>query len=451
MKFTFSLCFITLLVVSFSADAQLQRINTIAGNGVAGFSGDGHAAGNAALFGPLGVAVDSAGNVFIEDFYNKRVRRVSAATTIITTIAGNGVEGYTGDNSYGASAEINPSGVAVDRNGNVFITDASHGVVRKVNTLGIITTVAGNGSWGYSGDGGSATNARLTECTGMTFDNLGNLYIADAGNNVVRKVDTAGIITTVAGNDTAGYSGDGSAATAAKLDSPVSVATDNNGNLYISDFGNNVIRKVDDTGAITTYAGNHALLPGFGGDHGPATAARLNYAQGIATDYYGNLYIADADNNVIRKVDTTGVITTAIGNGTAGFGGDLGYVNGANLFNPYGITVDYHGNIYIADANNERVRETYYASEGVTNTTQNAAVIGAHPNPFTGLVNVSGLAKSDKVAVYDVVGKQASDIFTATEDGTNTFNIDALDAGVYILRAWDADGNAKATIKLVKE
>jgi hypothetical protein len=230
----------------------------------------------------------------------------------------------------------------------------------------------------------------------------------------------------------------------------VAVATDNRGNLYVTDYHHNVIRKVDDTGAISTYAGNNALLPGYGGDSGPATIAQLNAPQGIATDYYGNLYIADANNNVIRKVDTFGVITTAIGNGTAGFGGDLGYVNGANLFNPYGITVDYKGHIYIADANNERVRETYYPTEGIKNVTQNMA-IEVHPNPFISQVNVTAISISDKVCVYDVLGRPVSDMFIVAEDGTNTFNVNGLSSGVYVLQVWDADGNKKATVKLVKE
>jgi len=450
MKYRFPLCFLTLLIFSFSAQAQVQRINTIAGNGAEGFSGDGHSAFAAALFGPIGVAVDSAGNVYIDDYYNHRVRRVSAATGIITTVAGNGEEGYSGDNSYGASAQVSPTGIAVDKKGNVFISDAGHGVVRKLNMVdGIITTVVGNGSWGHGGDSGSATAASLRENLGLAFDNKGNLYIADAGNHVVRKVDTAGIITTVAGDDTAGYSGDGAAATAAKLDSPIAVTVDSSGALYITDFYNNVIRRVD-TGIISTYAGDNALPPGNSGNGGPAPAAQLNFPQGIATDNYGNLYISDAGNNIIRRVDANGIITTVVGNGTAGFGGDLGYVDGANLFNPYGIAVDYKGHIFIADANNERVRETYYLSEGVKNVAQNAA-IDVHPNPFINEVGVTGLSKSDRVGVYDVAGRQMGDMFTVAQDGTNTFTINGLAAGIYMLQVWSSDGVQKAVVKMVKE
>ena len=450
MKYTFSLCFLTLLIFSASAQAQEQRINTIAGNGGQGFAGDGHSAVAATLFSPIGVAVDSAGNVFIQDFLNHRVRRVSAATSIITTVAGNGGEGYTGDHSYGASAEINPSGIAIDKKGNLFISDGAHGVVRRVdNSTGIITTVVGNGAWGYSGDGGHATAASLRENLGLTFDNLGNLYIADAGNHVVRMVDTGGIISTVAGVDTAGYSGDGFAATAAKLDSPSAVAVDTSGVLYITDYNNNVIRRVD-TGIITTYAGVNALVAGHTGDNGMATDATLNYPHGIATDNHGNLFIADANNNVIRKVDQFGIITTVVGNGTFGFGGDLGYVTGANLFNPYGVAVDAAGHIFIADANNERVRKTYYQTEGVSNVAKNAA-IAVHPNPFSNQLTVSGLSKSDKVCVIDAAGRLVSDMFTAAQDGTHTFTINDLATGVYMLQVWDNEGSKKATVQLVKE
>jgi len=455
MKYIFSLYFLTLLIISFSVQAQEQKINTIAGNGEEGFAGDGHSAVAATLFAPLGVAVDKAGNVFIEDYVNRRVRRISAATGVITTVAGNGGLGYTGDGSYGASAQISPSGIAVDKNGNLFIADATYAVVRKVINsgvnAGIISRVVGSGLGGYAGDGGSATNARMRNCLGITFDNIGNLYIADAGNHVVRKVDTFGIITTVAGKDTAGYAGDGGAATAAKLDSPAAVATDLRGNLYITDYNNNVIRKVDDTGAITTYAGNHGLPAAYLGNGSAATAAQLNYAQGIACDIYGNLYIADANNNVIRKVDTFGIITTVVGNGDPGFGGDLGYVSGANLFNPYGVTVDNLGDIYIADANNERVRKTYASTNvGVNGVAQHGA-IEVHPNPFSSQVYVFGLSQSDKVGVYDAVGRQVSEIFIVAENGTNAFNISSLTTGVYLLQVWDSYGNKKATVQLVKE
>jgi hypothetical protein len=178
--------------------------------------------------------------------------------------------------------------------------------------------------------------------------------------------------------------------------------------------------------------------------------ATLNYARGIATDTNGNLFIADANNNVIRKVDQFGVITTVVGNGTFGFGGDLGFVEGANLFNPYDVAVDGRGHIFIADANNERIRKTYYATEGVGNVTKNSAV-AVHPNPFANQLSVSGLSKLDKVCVYDALGKQVSELFTVAQDGTSTFTLNGLASGVYILQVSGSDGSKKASVQAVKE
>ena len=218
------------------------------------------------------------------------------------------------------------------------------------STTGIITTIAGNGIAGYSGDGGLATNAELNNPYGVAVDSNGNIYIADTNNNRIRKVNsTTGIITTIAGNGTAGYSGDGGLATNAELYYPYGVAVDSNGNIYIADTYNNRIRKVNSTtGIITTIAGNGTA--GYSGDGGPATNAQLNYPYGVAVDSSGNIYIADTDNNRIRKVNsTTGIITTIAGNGNPGYSGDGGPATNAELYDPSGVAVDSNGNIYIAD------------------------------------------------------------------------------------------------------
>ena len=212
--------------------------------------------------------------------------------------------------------------MAVDASGNLYIADTGNNRIRKVSATGIITTVAGNGSAGYSGDGGPATSAQLDGPEGVAVDGSGNLYIADTCNNRIRKVSATGIITTVAGNGSAGYSGDGGPATSAQLSLPAGVAVDGSGNLYIADSGNNRIRKVSATGIITTVAGNGS--PGYSGDGGPATSAQLNQPAGVAVDASGNLYIADSSNNRIRKVSATGIITTVAGNGFDGYSGDGG-------------------------------------------------------------------------------------------------------------------------------
>jgi len=335
---------------SSSALSQTYTIETVAGNGMPGYSGDNGPATSAQLYYPTGMAVDTAGNLYIADHLNNRVRRVSNG--VITTVAGNGMQGYNGDNGPATSAQLaQPSGVAVDAAGNLYIADSYNNSVRKVSN-GIITTVAGTGNPGYSGDNGPPAVAQLNQPIDVLVDDTGNLYIADFGNGRVRKV-SGGLITTVAGNGTCCYSGDGGPATSAQLNTPNALAIDASGNLYIADYGNDRIRKVSN-GIISTVAGNG--LPGFSGDNGLAVTARLNFPAGIAVDASGNLYIADDYNNRIRKVDMGGVITTIAGDGTAGYGGDDGQAVSAQLNEPWRLALDAAGHIYIADGGNQRIR-----------------------------------------------------------------------------------------------
>ncbi len=279
-------------------------ITTVAGNGAQGYSGDAGPATNAELAMHLGVALDSSGNLYIADTGNNRIRKVTVATGVITTVAGNGTQGYSGDGGPATNAELKqPLGTALDSDGNLYIADTLNDRIRKVTVAtGIITTVAGNGTQGYSGDGGPATNAGLAQPSRVAVDSSGNLYIADWQNNRIRKVTVAtGIITTVAGNSTQGYSGDSGPATNAELAQPSGIALDSGGNIYIADQYNNRIRMVAaTTGIITTVAGNGTA--GFGGDGGSATSAELNLPAGVALDSSGKLYIADEYNNRIRRV-----------------------------------------------------------------------------------------------------------------------------------------------------
>ena len=253
---------------------------------------------------PIGVAVDSAGNLYIADSDNNRIRKVSNG--VIATVAGNGTPAFSGDNGPATSAQLSaPIGVAVDSAGNLYIADSSNDRIRKV-TNGVITTVAGNGTLGFSGDNGPAISATLNAPNGVAVDSAGNLYINDCGNYRIRKV-TNGVITTVAGNGTLGFSGDNGPATSAQLNSPSGVAVDSAGNLYIADFGNNRIRKVSN-GVIATVAGNGTQ--GFSGDNGPATSAELSYPEGVAVDSAGNLYIADTDNYRIRVLTPVASLCT---------------------------------------------------------------------------------------------------------------------------------------------
>jgi hypothetical protein len=337
-------------------------ITTVAGNGSYGYSGDGGPATSAELLHPGDVAVDGFGNLFIVDQDNYRIRKVDT-NGIITTIAGNGTYGDSGDGGPATNASMGGlGGVAVDRLGNLLIGDMLNSRVRKVDTNGIITTVAGYGQQGYSGNGGPATNATLWYPGAVAVDASGDLFIADGFDGCIRKVGTNGIITTVAGVPegtswpyTSGYSGDGGPATSAKLCGPSGVAVDGFGNLFIADYGNYRIRKVDTNGIIATVAGNGTN--GYSGDGGPATNASTGSPAGVAVDGFGNLFIADYGNYRIRKVDTNGIIATVAGNGTNGYSGDGGPATNASTGSPAGVAVDGFGNLLIGDRGNNRVRK----------------------------------------------------------------------------------------------
>ena len=346
------------------ADRDNQRIrrvtpggttSTYAGSGSLGFSGDGGPATAARLNMSLGgVALDSAGNLYIADLLNERIRKVSPVGTI-STYAGNGGYGFWGDGGPATAAQLSlPHGVALDSAGNLYIADSNNHRIRKVTPGGTISTYAGTGTEGFSGDGGPATAAHLDRPDGVALDSAGNLYIADLGNSRIRKVTPGGTISTYAGNGGYGFWGDGGPATAAQL-RPRGMALDPAGNLYIADFGNSRVRKVTPGGTISTYAGTGT--PGFAGDGGPATAAQLSFPQGVALDSAGNLYIADSNNNRIRKVTPGGTISTYAGTGLQGFSGDGGPAIDAQLWFPVGVALDSAGNLYIADQENQRIRK----------------------------------------------------------------------------------------------
>ena len=335
-------------------------IQTIAGNGTQSFGGDGGAATGAELNHPVGIFVASSGNIFIAENSNMRVREVVAATGKIQTVAGNGIPGFGGDGGPATSAQLfDPIDVFVDGTGNVFIADSSNGRIREVlAATGNIRTIAGNGTLGFAGDGGPATNAELNVPSGVFVDGSGNVFIGDTANNRIREVVAAtGMIQTVAGNGTAGFSGDGGPATSAELNGPEGVFVDSFGNIFITDFANNRIREVvATTGMIQTVAGNGTA--GFSGDGGPATSAELTSSTRGFVDRSGNIFFGDLSNNHIREVvAATGIIQTVAGNGTAGFSGDGGPANNAELAVPGGVFGDTQGNLFVADSGNNRIRK----------------------------------------------------------------------------------------------
>ncbi len=394
-------------------DAKTSIITTVAGNGIEAFNGDGGLATKASLDTPLVIALDEAGNLFISDSENHRIRRVDAQTGIITTVVGNGQAGFRGDGGKAIDAVIRlPLGLAVDRSGNLFFSD--DGRVRRVDAqTGIISTVAGGGPFtptpipidgrqatsvylstrgitvdnsnnlyicdvlridkvnlntgiistvigttiaGSTGDGGPASNARLDRVSSVNIDREGNFYVADETSNRIRRVDAVSkIITTFAGNGLEGYEGDNGLAKEAKLLRPEQVATDPNGNVFIAD-GSNHIRRVDKTtGIITTIAGTVRGV--FGGDGVTGLGNSLIEPAKLIIDSKGNFIFAETGNQRIRQVDgTTGIITTIAGQGKNGFGGDGGNPTAAQLSSPNAIDMDFLGNIYIADSQNNRIR-----------------------------------------------------------------------------------------------
>jgi sugar lactone lactonase YvrE len=328
---------------------------TIAGNGEWVEVDDGSPATSADLDLPFAVALDGAGNLYIADSSHNRIRKVDAKTQIISTYAGTGVQGYSGDSGLAINASIDsPHGLTIDGAGNLYFADTGNHVIRRIDAAtGIITTVVGSGQQGYSGDGQSALAAEMNMPTEVVVDAAGNLYITDTLSNCIREVNaTNGTIETIVGNGTAGYAGDGGPAASAELNTPYGIAFDAQGNLYIADSGNNRVREVVG-GTISTVAGNGTQ--GFAGDGGPAVDAELYSPSGVAFDPAGNLYIGDTQNNRVRKV-VQGTINTIFGNGVGKYTSDDVAANVSGLYGPYSVLVGPTGALYVSDYFDHRIR-----------------------------------------------------------------------------------------------
>ncbi len=442
-----------LLCFCFSLTVRAQIITTVVGNGTAGFGGDGSLATLAEINGPYNSVIDSSGNIYVSDYYNNRIRKVSPSG-IITTIAGTGLAGFSGDGGPATAATfINPGGIIVDAHGNVIFTDFRNYCIRKITPAGIISTIAGTpGVYGYSGDGGPATAAKFYYAGGLAIDRIGNIYVAEQWNNRLRKIDTFGIITTIAGNGPigygmGGYGGDGGPATSAQLNFASSVTLDTAGNIYFGDEKNHRIRKINTLGIITTFAGTGS--PGFSGDGVAATATEINYPEGVAADRFGNVYIGDASNNRIRKVNSSGIISTIAGNGIAGYVCDGCAATLGGLNYPCDLFVDDAGNVYIPDHLNNRIRKV-----SNTTTTPPAFIFGSYRTiivcenypavPINSLLSVSGVSAgitetwgvlsgpAHGIAVTSYSGVSSGDTLTPTGlnytpspgfTGTDTFSV----------------------------
>jgi sugar lactone lactonase YvrE len=442
---------ITTLGIAFCLNINAQIINTVVGTGTASYCCDGGQATAAELNNPAGVALDASGNMYIADYYNNRIRKVSTLG-IISTFAGNGTGGFSGDGGQATNAELSlPDAVAFDGAGNLYISDYVNNRIRMVSTSGIITTVAGSATQGYSGDGGQATNAELYGPTGVTTDASNNIYIADYSNNRIRMVNSAGIITTVAGIGPSGsagsYSGDGGQATAAALNLPGAVAVDAVGNIYISDWNNNRLRMVNTGGIITTIVGTGTQ--GYSGDGGQATAAEINGPQVVVFDAAGNFYMGDGGNFRVRKINTAGIINTVVGNGTQGFSGDGAAAINAELDYPYCLALDAFNNLYIVDANNERIRKVSSAGqptsiEQITNSNE----VNIYPNPNNGsFVIEPSSATKQTMQVYDITGKM---VLSQIINGKTSIDGSSLNEGVYNISLQSNEGVVNKRLVIVR-
>ena len=420
-----------ILALSGTIFLNAQIITTVAGNGTPGFSGDGGQATSAQIGSSIGIVVAPNGVMYISDG-NNRIRKVDASG-VITTFAGTGVSGYSGDNGPAASAKLNsPAGLAFNSQGDLFIADYQNHCIRKITmSTGIITTVAGTGSLGFSGDGSLATLAQLSSPTGVGFDASDNMYIADQGNARVRKVDhLTGIITTVAGNGVTGHNGDGGQATSAAIGNVYDVKCDLSGNIIFSEVMNHYIRKVDmTTGIISSICGSGTAT--YFGDGGPASAASVSAPEGIVIDGGGNIFIAELNNDRIRKIDAaTGTITTVAGNGMYSYSGDGGPATSAGMW-PDAVAVS-GTDLYISDLNNRIRKVTNVAVVGIEQVSMNVSPVSVFPNPVADYFMISGISANSQLQIFDADGNLVySDVINDNEP----IDIRHFTQGIYFIRA----------------
>jgi trimeric autotransporter adhesin len=423
--------------------AKAQIITTIAGTGTYGYSGDGGQATNAKIASPGGMCFDIAGNLIFADYGNSRIRKISASTGVITTIAGTGASAYSGDGGLAINATLRtPSDVIIDNAGNLYIADYQNYRIRKVNAVtGIITTIAGNGSQGDSGDNMLATTVPVKASSLCLDAAQENLYLND--DYRIRKINlSTGILTTVAGNNYSGFSGDGGLARTALLGIPTDLFLDAANNIYIADMGNNRIRKIDGvTKIITTIAGSTS---GFSGDGGPATAAKLWYPSDVTVDNAGNIYISDYLNNRIRFVSqSTGIITTIAGTGAAGYSGDGGPATSAAIRSPSTVIIGANNNILFSDQDNDRIRKI----SATTLLQGNDLSFEIAPNPAKTDTRLL-FQKNTTDGVISIIDEKGKTLYSTTFNGSEyLLNTSELLPGVHYIRV--SAGNATSLKRIV--
>ncbi len=440
--------FIAALLFSVNS-IKAQIITTIAGTGTLGYSGDGGLAINALLSRPNQIIYDQAGNLFIAEDYNHIVRKIDASGNI-STVAGTGTEGFSGDGGLAVNAEFSRvAGVTIDAVGNIYICDADNFRIRKVDLLGNINTIVGTGNEGYTGDGGLAINAEIGFISGILVDPAGNIYIANQTYHNIRKIDVAGIITTVAGDGSGnpGYGGEGVLAASTMVNSPAALFMDGAGNLFFSELGGFRIRKINTSGIVTTVAGTGMM--GSSGDGGAATSAQILYPYGIVVDASGVIYFCESGNNKIRKIDASGMISTyaGIGGFVGGYSGDNGPALLAQFYNPSAITLDNNNNVIVGDYGNNVIRKITSAVTSIE--TFNAdSELSIYPNPFS-CETVISFNKAQNNSTITIVNSLGEIIKSVQFNGTD-YILERKDMtdGIYFVQIID-DNKVVSTAKLI--
>ena len=402
---------------AFVLPVNAQIMYTIAGcDGCS--TGDGNPAITTTIGSPWAITTDDAGNIYYSEPGTSVVRKIDH-DGIISTVAGTGTAGYSGNGGPATAAQLNtPYGLATDHAGNLYIADNKNNVIRKVNAAGMISTVAGTGIGIYTGDGGPASAASLYEPFDVAVDKSGNLYISDAGNMAIRRVSPAGTINTLVGGFDAtltggayGYTGELWFPSNRRLSG---IAVDTSGNVYIADYWDNIIRKVTPAGVMTRVGGD-MTLQGFAGDGGSAMTASLDGPKRIAVDHKGNILFSDLNNNRIRSISPSGTITTIAGNGYGGLMGDGGPATNATLSYPIGVALDASDNLYIADSHNNRIRKVNWGTTSINAvTTSNNIVVTLAPDPNNGTFTIKGTSDNDAAVAIEVINVDGRVVYQHT-------------------------------------
>jgi len=426
--------------------AGAQNISTKVGTGAAAYLGDGGQATAAAIHGPAGLLTDGTNNLYIADQYNNCIRKVDPLG-VISTIAGNDTAGFSGDGGPATAARFNqPTAIARDKNGNFFIADKDNNRIRKITAAGVVSTVAGNGTAGFSGDNDTAMYAKLNHPTGVAVDSAGNVFIADQMNNRIRMVSPTGIITTVVGTGVATFNSDFQPfPSMVAINKPYCVAVSPSNEVYFADTYNNIIRKYDRANnKVVTVKGWNALLLSLG-----EGTLSLNKPTCITFDNFANMYIADEGNLVVKKLDSARIYKTVAGSGSFGFSGDGGAALSAKLSAARGLAADGAGNVFISDFHNERIRY-FNAPVEVRSATNTSGIFSVFPNPaYNGKFTVNVNQQQPSRMVLNVIDLSGKLVFTRQTETNSPVEVQLRQpSGIYLLQVITDDNFLTGKIEI---